>query len=66
MLGFVVVIFSNKFISKSILGFQFWTFIFVHYLKPEILFGKKMSEQGCDDNALNYDLLNKKCVMIKF
>ena len=25
--------------SKSILGFQFWTFIFVHFSKPNSLFG---------------------------
>ena len=31
-------IFGNKFFPKSILGFQFWTFIFVHFPKPILLF----------------------------
>jgi len=33
--GILVVIFSNTFFSKSILGFQFWTFINVHFGKSE-------------------------------
>ena len=36
----MVVIFSNKFFSKSILGFQFWTFINVHFQKSEKSFEK--------------------------
>jgi|688.fasta_scaffold2030696_1 hypothetical protein len=31
----LVVFFSNKNYSKSILGFGFWTFINVHFWKPE-------------------------------
>jgi hypothetical protein len=62
----MVVIFSNKFISKSILGFQFWTFINVHFQKPGRSFEKKVSEQVCDDNALKSDLVINKSVMIIF
>jgi len=35
-----VVTFSNKKFSKSILGFQFWTFINVHFEKTEKSLGK--------------------------
>jgi hypothetical protein len=30
------------FFSKSNLGFHFWTFIFVHFSKPNRLFGKEL------------------------
>jgi hypothetical protein len=33
------------FFSKSNLGFHFWTFIFVHFSKPNSLFGKKLYKQ---------------------
>ena len=62
----MVVIFSNKFISKSILGFQFCTFINVNFKKPGRSFEKKVSEQVCDDNALKSDLVINKSVMIIF
>jgi len=32
---------------KSEFGFQFWTFIFVHFSKPNWLFGKNMLNSGC-------------------
>ena len=31
----------SVFFQKSLLGFQFWTFIFVHFSKPNSLFRKK-------------------------
>ena len=36
----MVAFFANNFFSKSILGFQFWTFIFVHFQKIQRLFEK--------------------------
>jgi hypothetical protein len=33
------------FFPKSHLGFQFWTFIFVHFSKPNSLFRKKLYKQ---------------------
>jgi hypothetical protein len=32
----------RMFFHKSHLGFQFWTFIFVHFSKPNLLFGKEL------------------------
>jgi len=32
----------SVFFQKSLLGFQFWTFIFVHFSKPNSLFGKEL------------------------
>jgi hypothetical protein len=39
-------IFSNKLFSKSILGFQFWTFINVHFQKSEKSFEKGGPKRG--------------------
>jgi hypothetical protein len=65
----MVVIFSNIFISKSILGFQFWTFINVHFEKPEKSLEKDplirvllsycshfiyFDQKKCDDNFLMF------------
>jgi hypothetical protein len=32
----------QAFFQKSHLGFHFWTFIFVHFSKPNSLFGKEL------------------------
>jgi len=52
------------FFSKSLLGFQFWTFIFVHFSKPNSLFGKNVESNIY--YFITYLKRNKPLVKIMF
>jgi uncharacterized membrane protein YoaT (DUF817 family) len=61
-----VKILDNTFFSKSILGFQFWTFINVHFQEIQNIFRKSGFFSLFDHNALNFILNMKNFVTIIF
>jgi hypothetical protein len=63
---FCVKILDNTFFSKSILGFQFWTFINVQFQEIQNIFRKSGFFSLFDHNALNFILNMKNFVTIKF
>jgi uncharacterized membrane protein YoaT (DUF817 family) len=61
-----VKILDNTLFSKSILGFQFWTFINVHFQEIQNIFRKSGFFSLFDHNALNFILNMKNFVTIIF
>jgi hypothetical protein len=56
----------NIFFSKVFLGFQFWTFIFVHFSKPEKTFEKNLSKMDPKHNGHKWKLRHSFFVTIIF
>jgi len=63
---FRVKILDNTIFLKSILGFQFWTFINVHFQEIQNIFRKSCFFSLFDHNALKNILNMKNFVTIKF